>query len=105
MGGRCPEFAGRLNGEDRVSEPCTFDPSVAEPSAILSPVSTFDRAPTRQANGSRLADSLRGLVGRLDRCLRHLLGIEEFSTRPDCLLRVARALAGSRTAAALKAAL
>jgi hypothetical protein len=61
---------------------------------MLSPVAAFDRAPMGQANAARLGHSLRRLVGGLDRCLRHLLGVAEFSPHPDCLLRVARALAG-----------
>jgi hypothetical protein len=49
-------------------------------------------APGRRS--TELGNPLRRLIGRLDRLLRRLQGISEFSGEPDCLLRVARGHAG-----------
>jgi hypothetical protein len=45
------------------------------------------------ASGSVLARPLRRLIGRLDKLLRRLQGITEFSGHPHCLLRIARGVA------------
>jgi hypothetical protein len=77
-----------------VSGRCISDPSIAEVPAALSRVAALDPAPKRRADAAGLGHWLRRLVGGLDRCLRRLMGIAEYSTHPDCLLRAARAVAG-----------
>jgi hypothetical protein len=45
------------------------------------------------AAGTALEETLRRLIGGLDRLLRRFYGITEFSGHPNCLLRIARGVA------------